>query len=114
MELLIKRQTGKRCIFYKHGLIDHPLYNVWKNMKQRCFNPKASEYKNYGARGITICKSWLNDSGRFVRWGLAHGWKPGLLIDREDNDDDYRPGNCRFVTPKVSSNNKRTVLNNRR
>lgn len=106
-ELLLQRNAGETNVSYKHGYHKHPLYQVWQNFKQRCFNPKNQQYKNYGARGITVSKVWVNNPERFVKWGLTNGWKKGLLIDREDNDGNYTPKNCRFVTPEISSNNKR-------
>lgn len=84
----------------------HPLYWVWANMKQRCSNPSNPEYRNYGARGIKVCDQW-RDAASFLVWAGSAGWKSGLQIDRIDNNWNYEPGNCRFVTPKVNSSNKR-------
>lgn len=72
-------------------------------MVKRCFDPKHSNFRNYGGRGITVCDEWLNDCPSFVLWAVSNGYKPGLQIDRRDNDKGYSPGNCRFVTPANNS-----------
>ena len=84
----------------------HTLYNMWYNIRARCYNPKKNQYKDYGGRGIKICKRWL-DRDTFIAWCLNNGWKPGLQLDRRNNDGNYTPSNCRFVTPKENSNNQR-------
>lgn len=106
-ELLLARNTGETNVSYNHGYHKHPLYQVWQNFKQRCYNPKNTQYKIYGKRGIIVCKQWLNNPEKFVKWGIAHGWERGLWIDRENNNGNYSPRNCRFVTPKVSASNQR-------
>ena len=35
-------------------------YNLWSSMIARCYNPKKDNYKNYGAKGVTVCDRWLN------------------------------------------------------
>jgi hypothetical protein len=76
----------------------HPLYLVWRGMKTRCYNPNCRAFKTYGARGIKICEEWRNDPEAFVRWALLHGWQRGLTINRDNNDRDYEPSNCSFIT----------------
>lgn len=83
----------------------HPLYSIFGGMKLRCLYSKASHYPRYGGRGITICQEWLDNPEIFVEYGLANGWKEGLQIDRIDNDGNYEPGNCRFVTNRENANN---------
>ena len=93
-----------------HGLSKHPLYQVYNSMKQRCYNKNKKAYKNYGGRGIIICEEWLcKESGfmNFYTWAVANGWKRGLHIDREDNDGNYCPENCRLTTPRKNSRNTR-------
>ena len=95
----------------KHGLSanreEHPLYAVWKGIKQRCLNPNQKQYRDYGGRGITICDEWKNNPKTFVDWCLTHGYKRGLEIDRIDVNGNYEPSNCRFTTRFVNSVNKR-------
>lgn len=90
----------------RHGLTGTPLYFVWAKLFQRCYNKKNKYYKLYGGRGITVCDEW-KDFSVFNQWAINNGYKPGLTIDREDNDGIYEPGNCRWVTQKVQCNNLR-------
>lgn len=90
-----------------HGESRTRLYHVWRSMKQRCYYNKHVGYKNYGGRGITICNEWLTNSSSFFSWARANGYEDSLDIDRTDNEGNYQPDNCRFVTRKVNVNNRR-------
>jgi len=76
----------------------------YQTIKQRCYNPNCKDYKNYGGRGIVICNEWLNDKSLFIQWALSNGFKKELHIDRENNDENYSPENCRFI--KLAENNR--------
>lgn len=93
-----------------HGLHGHKLYDVWAGMKQRCCNPKQKDYPNYGGRGITVCEEWQASFESFAVWAFAHGYQDGLQIDRIDNDGNYEPTNCHFVTCSENSRNRRSNL----
>ena len=101
------RMKNLRKSTTKHGFRHHPLYTVWRHMKNRCANSNNWAYKWYGGRGITVCDKWINDAKAFILWALDNGWEKGLQIDRIDNDGNYEPSNCRFVTPKENANNRR-------
>lgn len=90
-----------------HGLSRHPLYQVWQNMIDRCYNKTHYKYHLYGARNIVVHPGWKNDVKEFIEWCENNGYKKGLQIDRIDNDLDYSPENCRFVTNKVNCRNQR-------
>lgn len=85
---------------------DSKLYMVWNDMKQRCYNSNNSAYKYYGGRGIKIAKEWEKDFEWFYMWAMENGYKEGLTIDRIDNDGDYSPQNCRWITMKEQNINK--------
>ena len=98
---------------YRHGFSKtHPhLFGVWETMRSRCNNPNREKYKDYGGRGIKVCKEWDESAESFCKWALDNGYKDGLQIDRIDNDGDYEPNNCRWVTPKQNSRNRRNTVN---
>lgn len=79
-------------------------YYCWASMKSRCLNKNHVRYKNYGGRGISICKEWL----LFENFLSDMGEKPdGLSIDRINNNGNYKSSNCKWSTPKEQANNKR-------
>lgn len=94
--------------FHRHKLSHTNLWCVYYDMKARCYNPKDSHYFNYGGRGIQICNEWLNSFDSFVKWSLANGYSDHLQIDRIDNNGDYEPSNCRWVTCKENCRNRST------
>lgn len=81
------------------------LYRIWTSIIYRCTRKENKQYKNYGARGITICKEWM-DFNQFCR---DVGKKPfeGCHLDRIDNDKGYYKENVRWTTPKTNHRNKR-------
>ena len=89
-----------------HDLSNHKLYKVWSSIKQRCNNEKCEGFKNYGGRGISICKEWSLDFKSFFDWCMKNGYKDGLTIDRRNNDGNYEPSNCRFATYQIQNCNK--------
>ena len=91
----------------KHRLTKHPLYGVWRSMKQRCYNPNRREYPHYGGRGIGVCHEWNESFKAFYDWAIGNGYNKDLSIDRVDNNKDYTPKNCRWATWQEQSHNKR-------
>lgn len=79
-------------------------YYTWGNVIQRCTNPKHPRYKDYGGRGITVCERWLKFENFLEDMGDR---EKELTIDRIDNNGNYEPGNCEWVTRAVNNENKR-------
>ena len=88
------------------------LRSRWVKMLSRCEDEDYPQYKDYGGRGIKVCKDW-HDLNKFNIWCMNNGIQPELFLDRIDNEGDYKPSNCRFVTRKENNNNKsnNTYLN---
>ena len=93
-----------------HGMTGTRLHRIWKNIRTRCNNPKNGKYARHGGRGISVCEEWSGKDGfaNFYRWAMDSGYGDDLTIDRIDNDGNYCPGNCRWVSNRVQSNNKST------
>lgn len=83
-------------------------FTIWRGMKARCLNPKSISYKNYGARGISICHEWRSFKA-FHEWAIANGYSDGLQLDRIDNEGNYCPSNCRWVTRTENARNTRAT-----
>lgn len=81
-------------------------FTIWSGMKARCLNPKSVSYPNYGGRGIGICPEWM-EFRAFHEWAMSNGYADDLQLDRIDNDGDYCPGNCRWVTRSQNQRNTR-------
>jgi len=85
-----------------HGLSQTRIYQKYYNMLQRCYNTGAKSFNNYGGRGIGVDMVWLGEEGfkNFYDWSMQNGWDEEckLQIDRIDNDGDYSPNNCQFIT----------------
>ncbi len=89
------------------NLINHPLYNTYQQMLGRCYNANNRAYKNYGARGITVCDEWKNDILNFIKWAENSNRENGLTLDRINNNKNYCPENCKWSTSKEQNNNRR-------
>lgn len=94
-----------------HGMSKSRLYGIWAGIKSRCKNPQRKKFPDYGGRGIKVCEEWDNSFEAFRDWAIANGYRDDLTIDRKDNDGDYDPSNCRWITTKQQSNNRRSNIN---
>lgn len=89
-----------------HGDTDSRLYYIWENMRKRCYKPNSDRYKNYGARGITICDDWKNNYSNFYKWAYSNGYNDNLTIERIDINGNYEPSNCTWITMKDQAKNR--------
>ncbi len=96
----------------KHGKYNTKLYKKYRSMVQRCYDLKCKSYKNYGERGIIICPEWTDKKGGFLNfyiWALNNGYTEELEINRINNNGNYEPNNCNFVTKKENTRVRRNV-----
>lgn len=97
----------------KYSLSNSPrLHGVWSKMKERCYRKKNKSYDYYGGRGISVCDEWLYSFQAFAEWAMENGYDENAdfmkcTLDRIDNNGNYEPSNCRFITIKKQCNNRR-------
>lgn len=100
---------GARQNGLKHGDSKTRLYRIWYGIIRRTEDSSRKEYKDYGARGVRMCKEWRESYESFRAWALSNGYNDTLSIDRIASDGNYEPGNCRWATKSDQENNKRST-----
>ena len=100
----------RRALFARskitHGGRWTPLYHVWRSMVERCSNPNHPFAKDYIARGIIVCDRWKKFEN--FRADMGDFYHSHLTIERINNHEGYRPGNCKWDTMEAQANNRRT------
>jgi len=104
---LINGQKSCGCLQNKprHGQSGTKIYNVWKSMRQRCFNPKNKDFKYYGGQGVKVCYRWGTFDLFFEDMGV--GWFEGATIERLNPKKSYSPSNCCWIPRSQQNKNKR-------
>ena len=90
----------------RHEFYQTRIYRIWSAMKGRCLNKNNTGYKYYGGRGVTICEEWIKFN-QFKDWAFKNGYEDHLEIDREENDGNYEPNNCRWTSRSTQNANRR-------
>lgn len=99
-----QRERGKKN--RTHGHSRTKIYDVYRQMIRRCYEPKCKDYKNWGARGITVCYEWRTDVGAFIKWAHANGYKANVTIERKEVNGNYEPDNCTWIPNEEQANNR--------
>lgn len=84
-----------------------PIYTKWCGMVGRCHSTNNTNYPKYGGRGISVCPQWRHNYEAFKQWALNNGYQDNLQLDRIDNEGNYEPANCRFVSLQENLKNRR-------
>lgn len=100
----LRKKLSENAANVTHRKSKHPLYRIWSDMKQRCFNKKNAFYQSYGGRGITVCERWMKFENFYE--DMIDGYMQGMQIGRIDNDGWYSKENCRWETAKQQQRNK--------
>lgn len=110
IDLRAKRVGSCGCLTKKHGKSSSNLYSIYYSMLDRCYKENSFNYSNYGGRGIKVCNRWLESFENFYE-DMGDKPSPEYQLDRINNNGNYEPSNCRWVTPSENAVNRRSKPN---
>lgn len=93
------------CLCHTHGMTGTRLFNIWVDMRQRCYNKNYPQFYLWGGKGVKVCDEWLQDFMTFYNWAIENGYANNLSIERKDSNGNYEPSNCKWATPKEQARN---------
>ena len=116
MSLRTGRTKSCGCVMHvqptRHGMCKTRIHRIWVAMRFRCNNENGNAYSHYGEKGVSVCPDWQSSFESFYEWSLSNGYAEHLTIDRIDNNGNYEPSNCRWVTQSVQVRNTGTFSTN--
>lgn len=100
------RKENVSIAITKYPNANKQILSSYQAMMGRCYNKNNQAYRLYGAKGVSVCKKWVEDYFSFEKWSVENGWMPGLVIDKDIKGTGllYSPENCMWATQKENSN----------
>ncbi|MEG0359729.1 MAG: hypothetical protein RR598_10730 [Anaerorhabdus sp.] len=95
-----------------HGKSKSRIHKEWRSIKYRIKNKSASDYEYYGGKNISMCDEWESNFESFYEWSISNGYNDTLTIDRIDNNGNYEPSNCRWISHQKNCFNRGLFSNN--
>lgn len=92
------QKENRKTASYTHGDSYTRLYKTWVNMKTRCYQNSHKDSHRYKEKGIIVCPEWRDSYQAFKFWAILSGYQDDLTIDRIDEDGNYEPDNCQWMT----------------
>ena len=102
-------RNGNYYNFNKYNWSNERIGSIFNGIKDRCYNKNNKSYKWYGEKGVKICKEWIDNPKLFEIWALSNGYEDNLTIDRIDENKDYCPENCRWISNSDNAKYKSTT-----